>query len=289
MVLLFRRGKARSPIARSEAGFFGEARPTTVISWFVVGVVLLCAVLVVGDIVSGNRSGAPTGPGTIAAGSPGPSGSAPPGSNPRSTTTRPGSVGNAPEAALDPTAPCPQLPGGAADVPGREPAEIEWRPFRGLDLPVSVSSGPVIEQGNVARCFAHTPIGALLAAMQISVRAEFAPNWNDVVTYQLVPGPGADAYRTRMRSLIGPFETGLIGKISGRLPPAGFKFLGYTPEQAVIALAFGSEGGAQVQTSVYTVVWSGGDWLMQAQPDGALGALAQRSASLDGYVHWGAS
>ncbi|NUU26457.1 MAG: hypothetical protein HOV68_33875, partial [Streptomycetaceae bacterium] len=195
---------------------------------------------------------------------------------------------DAPQAGpADPAQDCPPLDGGAAGVPAQQPSEIAWVDYRGLALPSSPVSGPATTEGSVARCFAHSPTGALLAVAQISAHALLAPDWRTVADLQLLPGPSADAFVTRMTSMLGTAPPASTGDVTGLLQPAGFKVLAYTDQQAVIALAFASEGKARVQTTVYTVVWGGHDWLLQAEPDGQVGAMTQRSAVLDGFVPWG--
>lgn len=251
----------------------------TAISAAVIVGLILCVVLVVADIASGDGKG--TGG---AASSAGPPPSTAPGAAP--VTGRPPAADSAP-LPTNQSGPCPPLTQGFAGTPEQEPSEIVWESYRGLALPSSPLSGPVGGMGSVSRCFAHTPTGALLAAMQISSRALYAPDWRSVAEYQLFPGTAADEFVTRMTSLVGTAPPGLVRDVTGLLQPAGFKFLAYSPEQAVIALAFGSEGNARLQSAVYTVVWGGHDWLLQAQPDGTVSALSQRPASLDGFVPWG--
>ncbi len=252
----------------------------TAISAVVIVGLILCVVLVVADIASGD------GRDVVAS-------SAGPASAPGATAVATGGApttddGGGTPAPTDPAGPCPPLTQGFAGTPQEEPSEITWERYRGLALPSSPLSGPVGGTGSVSRCFAHTPTGALIAAMQISSRALYAPDWRSVAEYQLLPGAGTDEFVTRMTSLVGTAHPGLVRDVVGLLQPAGFKFLAYSPEQAVIALAFASEGNARLQSAVYTVVWGGHDWLLQAQPDGTVSALPQRPESLDGFVPWGA-
>ncbi|HSA50265.1 MAG TPA: hypothetical protein VLH10_09160 [Yinghuangia sp.] len=261
-------------------------RPTTAISAAVICGLILCVVVVVVDIAGGGgRDGA-------AAQTAGPTTVPPPGGAPGTGGTGTGGTGNTSSGGgtpvpTQPTGPCPPLTGGFAGMPEQEPSEIDWESYRGLAMPSSALSGPVGGTGSVSRCFARTPTGALLAAMQISSRALFAPDWRSVARYQLVPGPSTDEFVTRMTSLVGTTAPGLVRDVTGLMQPAGFKFLAYSPEQAVLALVFASEGGARMQSAVYTVVWDGDDWLLQVQPDGTVGALPQRPTSLDGFVPWG--
>ncbi|UGQ12299.1 hypothetical protein LO772_01420 [Yinghuangia sp. ASG 101] len=250
----------------------------TAVSAVILACLGLCIFWVVSDILAGDHPGvvkpSDASQVPVAGGDPLPANDAkpPPGGVPKPNS---------------PTGPCPVLDGGLVDTPTQEPSELEWESYRGLAMPESRFSGPVGGSGSVSRCFAHTPTGALLAAMQISSRAVLAPDWRSVAQYQILPGPAADEFISRMTSLVGTAEPGLVRDVTGLMQPAGFKFLGYSPDQAVIALAFSSESGVRMQSAVYTVIWNGDDWLLQAQPGGSVSALSQRPESLDGFVPWG--
>ncbi|WTX00842.1 hypothetical protein OG216_46230 (plasmid) [Streptomycetaceae bacterium NBC_01309] len=168
-----------------------------------------------------------------------------------------------------------------------EPPEIVWEEYRGLALPSSPLSGPVKLEGTVARCFARTQTGALLAATQISSRAVLGVDWRSVVERQLVPGPGAEAHVKKMEGLAGTDAARSGSDVAGLLQPAGFRVLTYTADQATVALVYGSELGRRLQSMLCTVVWTSGDWFLQPEPNGEIGALVQRPDSLEGFVPWG--
>lgn len=171
-------------------------------------------------------------------------------------------------------------------MPTQEPSEIEWEDYHGLAVPTSPTSGPAVFIGSVARCYARTPTGALLAAAQIAARAELAPDWPAIGAYQLEPGPATDEYIARTTRLKGTPRAGPVRDATGLMQAAGFRFLSYSDQQAVIVLAFATDGGL-LQSGVYTVVRGPYDWLLRAEPDGTVGALVQRLTSLDGFVPWG--
>jgi hypothetical protein len=60
---------------------------------------------------------------------------------------------------------------GQPQVPRVSLASVRWSGFYGVELPVSAQAGPYDSSGGVAAGFAHTPLGALLAAVNIGVRA----------------------------------------------------------------------------------------------------------------------
>ena len=68
------------------------------------------------------------------------------------------------------------------------PAEVSWTRLAGVDLPMSPDTGPTQTEGGLARGFAHTPAGAVVAALHLLVRttpqvgpAVFDPTMTDQV------------------------------------------------------------------------------------------------------------
>ncbi len=74
------------------------------------------------------------------------------------------------------------------------PAGVTWQLWQSVALPFSKAAGPQIVQGNVARCYAHTPTGALLAAVQIQYRLGISSNWRQIADTQIMPGPGRNVF-----------------------------------------------------------------------------------------------
>ena len=162
------------------------------------------------------------------------------------------------------------------------PTGVTWQTFRGLALPVSPSAGPAHRDGPVLHGYARTPAGALIAAAQISARylITSGDGWRQVLAEQVMPGPGREAF-TVMRA-------GLSDQVPGAgfAQFAGFKFLAYTPDLAVLSLANRAPAGTLTVTNT-TVHWSGGDWKVEIAPSGL--AQPQAVGDLDGYVLWSAS
>ena len=101
------------------------------------------------------------------------------------------------------TATAPASPAGAAGpgsqgqprVPRVSLASVRWSGFYGVELPVSAQAGPFDTSGGVAAGFAHSPLGALLAAVNIGVRAnaQWGPRIFTAVIRGQVTGPDAAA------------------------------------------------------------------------------------------------
>ncbi|TDC69803.1 hypothetical protein E1200_07215, partial [Actinomadura sp. GC306] len=91
---------------------------------------------------------------------------------------------DAPEAAAPVTTSAAKPDGCAAvgndqSIPSTAPNQVYWKRFEGVALPFSSSVGPLEVKGDVARCYEHTPRGALFAAVQISVRLDRSARWRE--------------------------------------------------------------------------------------------------------------
>jgi hypothetical protein len=166
-------------------------------------------------------------------------------------------------------------------IPEVTPQGITWNLYQTVALPSSSTAGPEIVDGDVARCFAHTPLGALIAATQISFRLVLAPS-TDVAVEEVIPGPG--------RNLFIAADEKALKSSSGNQPgdydqSAGFKFVTYSPAVAVIELATKSDSGA-LQASTVTVDWSQDDWKLALEPNGDTTPNVLPLSSLVGYSIW---
>lgn len=190
----------------------------------------------------------------------------------------------------DPTASAPSSPApssppastpdsGTGAVPTSTPKGVHWELFRGLALPSSRAAGPYVIDGPVLRNYEHTPTGALVAATQISARYLITPNggWRRVLKEQVVPGPGRDAFTTLRAGLTDEAPA------QGFAQFAGFRFVTYTPQVAVISLANRASSGKLTATNT-TVHWSNGDWKVEIAASGL--AMPQAITNLAGYVPW---
>ncbi|MFH8350207.1 hypothetical protein ACH4EB_36510, partial [Streptomyces sp. NPDC018045] len=156
-----------------------------------------------------------------------------------------------------------------------------WSLIYTVTVPASKSAGPAVTEGDVARCYAHTPTGALLAVAQITARYVWAPGWA-TVTERQTTGDGKAAYlqaRKKVEASTGPAtpEADRHGQL------AAFKFVTYGADTAVIQLVHRFSTGRLVMTPV-TAVWQGGDWVLSLS---ASPAPQVTLTSLQGYVPFG--
>jgi hypothetical protein len=212
-------------------------------------------------------------------------------------TSRPPSPPNPAVTATAPASPAGAAsPGGQSQprVPWMSLASVLWSSFYGVELPVSTQAGPFITSEGIASGFAHTPLGALLAAVNIGVRAnaQWGPRIFTEVIRRQVTGPDAAALLAACQSAYD--QAAQAGQVAGGQPlgpvhvtEQGFRWITYTPAAAILDLAVAGPGdsGATVRASVQMeVVWDGGDWKAVAPPGGDWGNSAAELSSLAGYT-----
>jgi hypothetical protein len=138
---------------------------------------------------------------------------------------------------------------------------------------------------DVPEGFAHTPAGALLAAVVICYDRALEPGARRVTMADVVPGPGQAATLRLIRDGSG----GSSGARSGErpIPVAGFSFASYTATVATIDLAFGPTSSGVWQVGPLTVRWMAGDWKLVVPASGVTGGPVTTVASMAGFVQWG--
>lgn len=198
----------------------------------------------------------------------------------KASSSSPTPTAPAPSATADDGS-CPTLADKDTSVPVTAPKGVTWQLVDGFALPSSAAAGPGRVDGDVAHCYAHTPTGALIAAVQITGRQLSADDWESIVTKQCV-GDGVDYYLNKRREIekeegsqaLAPDQHGQV---------AGFNFIAYDQNTAVVDLVWRDKSGGLGAGSV-TMRWSGGDWKNEitrnpAAPGGPINSLA-------GYIAW---
>jgi hypothetical protein len=172
--------------------------------------------------------------------------------------------------------------------PSSAPQDVTWALVGQTAVPTSAAAGPDTVAGGTASGFAHTPVGALVAAAQISARAAFSAgrdSWEPTIERQFVPSDDRDRLVAALEAAGDtPAAPGELSQI------AGFQYLSYSPDTAVIGLAMRapSAGTPRYHVLTLTVVWRDGDWRMVAPPGGAWTSVNRVATDLTGVVEWGA-
>ena len=172
---------------------------------------------------------------------------------------------------------CPSLPSGTAIPPG-PPAGLSWQRVGALPVPVAPSAGPTRRTGPAWSCYAHSPVGAVMAAFGIPA-ALCGPQWQAATAREVVPGPGLTAFLAAGASQRYAPPTAAVAR------PAGFAVVAYTSEQATVEVLV--PDGRQYAASFRTLAWSGVDWRLVMLPDGTAGPGPQVLATTAGFTLWG--
>jgi hypothetical protein len=159
----------------------------------------------------------------------------------------------------------------------------------GTAVPASRQDGPSRGPWPLAGGFADDQAGAVLATVNIAVRAsgQLGPRIFSPTISRQVTGPGARAM------LAAAWQD--YAQASAQHPPArpdgpagtataaarAFRLASFTPAAAVVEV-LAAAGGQQAVIQVQ-VRWLGGDWRLVAPPGGNLAASAVRPASLSGF------
>ena len=163
-------------------------------------------------------------------------------------------------------------------APVRPPSDVTWRPLNGANIPLSASAGPVQTSGPVLWCFAHTPIGAVMAANVIP-RQMSGNDWRTVTEQQVVPGIARDVFVAMRSSQPQAPQQYTASSV------AGFMLVSYSPDTATVRLLI-KQLPALYGVTDFTVAWDGGDWKLQALSDGDLHTQLTAVTANGGFVMW---
>jgi hypothetical protein len=188
-----------------------------------------------------------------------------------------------------PAAAAPADPAPAGDATEDAPAapakstlgDVTWELVSGRAVPSSPTAGPTKINGPVHAGYAHTPDGAVLAALNIATRAGISPDgdgWLAVIRAQVEPGPGREANIKAGKAI-----TDWTPPPGGYGQTAGYRVASYTPTKAVVEEAVRMPAG-QLQLRTMTVIWRDKDWRLVLQPDGRTGPYAAVLADLTGFT-----
>ncbi len=163
--------------------------------------------------------------------------------------------------------------------------------FHGFALPVSPTAGPHTLADDRASGFAHTPLGAALAAVNIGFRTG-----SSVSPFVFEPTIAEQATGVDQPALVEQTRTdaaneGVPARLTGKMPGTIYRFAGVrfdaaTPDQVVLHLATASE--TPTGTTVYAdgrieLRWERGDWRVVAPPGGNWDVVATSIASTAGF------
>ncbi|MFJ3855363.1 hypothetical protein ACIPRL_03975 [Streptomyces sp. NPDC090085] len=167
-------------------------------------------------------------------------------------------------------------------VPSQSPADLKWMTYRTDLLPASPTAGPLKVDGPVWSCFAHTPLGAVLALHSISAKMG-GSDWKVVTEKQLARGPGRDQFIARRSKKADNNKTGAPGSDGTYL---GFRVLTATKDQVTTMVLMRTADGTHVALTVSTV-WEDGDWKLRPTLTGSLTEGISPVGGPEGFTLWG--
>ncbi|MFJ4922369.1 hypothetical protein [Streptomyces sp. NPDC088725] len=168
--------------------------------------------------------------------------------------------------------------GGA--LPKAAPKDVSWHTLGVSRVPVSASAGPTRIEGTLWWCFAHTPTGAALAAHIIPSQMS-GSGWRTVTRQQVVDGTGRDMFEFQ-RATVQDTDSESGTPVASY---AGFSVTSYRSTGATVKLLLKSDQGYAATTIVLR--WSGGDWKVVPDDNGALHSPVSVVQSTNGYTLWG--
>ncbi|WP_406299967.1 hypothetical protein OG948_32865 [Embleya sp. NBC_00888] len=199
-----------------------------------------------------------------------------------SAAVPPGSGGE--KSSTNTTKQCPELSDRDQTIPTVQPAGVVWEPYHGVGLPVSRVAGPGLADSGTVRCYARTPVGALIAAAQASERYETAESPILVAGTMLAQGPGKESFLARSRSATSTRTADQGQSVQDKPQFVGFRVDSYSPQASTVTLVRMREKAGTFDATTWTVVWDEG-WRLQLPPDGSR-PPARSVSTTAGYVAW---
>jgi hypothetical protein len=181
-----------------------------------------------------------------------------------------------PPARKDPNASVCGLPPGSQQIPAVAP-QTRWELVGTIAAPTQPKTiGPGIQQGKRRLCFAHSPTGALFAAVNFIAIAGRSPNDTALLRELTAEGRARDAL---LKEGSAPSDS------SFRAQVAGFRVDAYSTKETTVDLAFRtSEQGALVDIAL-PLRWERGDWKTVIASEATPYAVEQLR-DLSGFVPW---
>lgn len=157
-----------------------------------------------------------------------------------------------------------------------------WITVATLSLPTSPLYGPKVNDGTVMAGYQHSPTGALFATTDNRGRFALVRDWKTATLSAVADTPGRAVFLAQRQSL------GTITPTPGEFTQlAGFNFVSYTPDRAVIQILSLATNGSYT-SDVDTVIWENGDWRLLLSAAGDTPPLTS-APSAAGYVPWKAT
>jgi hypothetical protein len=168
-------------------------------------------------------------------------------------------------------------------IPRVAPASVSWQFETDMLIPLQTQGGPASTYANGVRyCFAHSPTGAVLAAMVTLGQIRNPRLTEAVLRTRIAPGAGLTRALREVRTSPTPRGEGDTSQFTG------FKVIDYEPTKAIVSIAVQIDPQSVAALPI-TLRWLKGDWKVVLQPDGSFNGDVAPDVlqSLQGYVRFG--
>jgi hypothetical protein len=139
--------------------------------------------------------------------------------------------------------------------------------------------GPERQADGVGECFAHNPLGALYAAVNVLGAFSAVPQ---VTAISALAADTASKAPAIAGAKVG-YNPTLQQALGGTPLVVGFSFESYSGEQADVDVVLSLASGTQPVIEL-SLLWQNNDWRFVVPPGGDL--IASQASDLDGYVPW---
>jgi len=166
-------------------------------------------------------------------------------------------------------------------IPLVAPPAVTWQFDADMLIPLQAAGGPATTASNGVRsCFAHSPTGAVLAALVLLGQIRNPDLTEAVLKTRVLPGPGLNRALAEARDTSTPTAR-------GQVQFAGFKVIDYTRQRAIIQVA-AELNDTNIASLPVTMVWSKGDWKAELKDDGSFNGQVAPDVlqGLEGYVRF---
>ena len=155
--------------------------------------------------------------------------------------------------------------------------ETKWELVGTMAAPLDPQIGPgKTDAQGIRSCFAHTPKGALYAAVNLWALGSDPSKERAIAEQLAAKGPGREA------GMKAPQTQAPASAV--KIQIAGFN-VSYTANQAVVDLAFKADNGALASVRT-TLLWQDGDWKGVVADNGAPLEEPRQVRDLSGFIPW---
>jgi hypothetical protein len=155
--------------------------------------------------------------------------------------------------------------------------ETTWELVGTMAAPTDPQIGPgKTDAQGIRSCFAHTPKGALYAAVNLWALGSDPSKERAIAEQLAAKGPGREA------GMKAPQTQAPASAV--KIQIAGFN-VSYTANQAVVDLAFKADNGALASVRT-TLLWQDGDWKGVVADNGAPLEEPRQVRDLSGFIPW---